>query len=122
MEGKDDVVGSKIKKIKEYISSKLIENDFVISDQTFYFGMPSYLTFKIKNEPLSKIRKHYGPPKKFPEHLNAFKQKFQTEVFFEKNRSYVILKRQYTYAKDLIKDLLKDTYIKQKVKEIEFLA
>lgn len=123
LEGKDDVVGSKIKKVKDYIESKLKQNDFVVSDSIFYFGRPSYIAFKIKKEPLSKIKRHYGPPKKFQEHLKTFQQKFGAEIFFEKAISYVIVKRQYLYAKDLIQDLIsKDNYIKEKVKQIGFLS
>lgn len=123
IEGKDDVAGSKIKKIKEYLASKLSENDFVLKDSIFYFGRPSYIAFKIKKEPLPKIKKHYGPPKHLQIHLQAFQKKFGVEIFFEKNKSYVLVKRKYLYAKDLIQDLItKDNYIKDKVKEIGFLS
>ena len=109
--------------IKEHIESKLKQNDFVVSDTNFYFGRPSYIAFKIKKEPLSKIKRHYGPPKKFQEHLKTFQEKFGSEIFFEKGKSYVIVKRQYLYAKDLIKELIsKDNYIKEKVRQIGFLS
>lgn len=123
LEGKDDVVGSKIKKIKEYIESKLKENDFEIKESIFYFARPTYIAFKIKKEPLPRIKKHYGPPKRLQDHLEAFKRKFGLELFFEKNRSYVLIKRKHLYAKDLIQELItKDPYIKEKVKEIGFLS
>jgi len=116
--GNKDVVGTKMLKCFEMISKKLSE--FGVSKSGWFWNTDAYFYFNIKNKKLDKTYKHYGPPLKFEKEVENFKKKYKkNKVSVEKGRVFVILDREFTDAKAFVKNLIKDFYIKERVKKIE---
>ncbi|HLC85754.1 MAG TPA: CCA tRNA nucleotidyltransferase [Candidatus Nanoarchaeia archaeon] len=120
LEGSNDVAGTKILKVFENIISKLNNEGFKVKSKDWEFGEKSYLYFSLKNNSISKYKKHYGPPVKFKEDLENFKKKYG-KYKVENGRVYVMLKRKHTKAKDYAKELLKEKYIRERAKNIKIL-
>ncbi|MBU4352691.1 MAG: nucleotidyltransferase domain-containing protein [Nanoarchaeota archaeon] len=120
LEGKKDVVGAKLLKCFEYIKQGLRKNDFIVEEADWEYEDKTLFWFKIKQEKLSKSKKHLGPFVKDKESVKHFKQVWKgSKVLKDKDRVYVMKKRKYLDPKKLIKDLIKTEYIKEKVKGVK---
>ncbi len=120
LEGKNDVVGSKILKVLTYINSKLISEGFSVLEFDWRWKSKAILWFIIKDETLSKLKRHYGPPVKEEKHLEQFKRKWQDyELLQDNHRYYIELDREHRTANSFIKSLMEDGYIKYNVKKIK---
>jgi tRNA nucleotidyltransferase (CCA-adding enzyme) len=116
LEGKRDIVGSKILKVYEYLLNVLKNNDFTILNSNWAWKTNAVLWFDIKKESLSKEVKHFGPPIKNKERLTSFQSTWKDyKIKQEKGISYVIIPRKYTEPEQLIKDTLEDPYITSKI-------
>jgi len=119
LKGKKDVVGAKLLKCFEYIKNQLRKHDFIIEEADWEFSDKSFFWFKIKKEKLTKSKKHLGPFVKDKDSVKHFKQVWKgSKVLKDKERVYVMKKRKYLNPKNLIKDLIKTDYIKEKVKGV----
>ena len=67
--GKNDVVGSKVLKVFDYLNNELKKNDFKVLKNGWYFNDESVLYYVVKDELLSKNIIHYGPPLKYKKYL-----------------------------------------------------
>ncbi len=120
LKGKKDIVGSKILKCFEYIKAKLLESDFKILDANWHWKDKVIFYFKFPKEELSKYVKHYGPPINNKLALEAFKKTWKKyKVIMENNRAFVTIQRKYTSPELLIKELIKNSYCRERVKNIE---
>ena len=122
LKGSNDVVGTKILKCYEATGSRLGSLGFDILDSGWFWKDYAYLYFKIKNKTLSKYQKHYGPPIKFENDLNKFKQKYKRfKVKEEKGTSYVIIPRKFNTLEKAIRHIIKDNEIKGRIKTISII-
>ncbi len=116
LDDKDDVAGSKIIKIKEHIERELENNGFEIKQSLWEYKKPSLLALKTKF--LGKKAIITGPPLDMKEHANKFKKKHKK--YYEENG---ILKaeitRKYHEVEDLLKELIKNSYVKERCKSIK---
>lgn len=119
LEGKEDVVGSKLLKSLEFIEKKLEQNYFKVYEKGWKWDKEkkALFWFIINKEKLSNFIKWCGPPIKNKFHSEQFKKKYK-ETFVEKERICAKIKRKYTKPEELIKELIKDKYIKEKVNKI----
>lgn len=116
VKGSNDVIGTKMLKAFEKIKQELTANDFEIVDSKWEWTDYGYFYIKIKNKKLEKSVKHYGPPIKFEEDANKFREKYKDfKIKEEKGKLYVILPRKYCKVQDLIKQLFNENEIKDKV-------
>ena len=69
---------------------------------------------------LNKVMIRTGPPLYAEEHVKKFKAKHKN-VFVKNKRIYAKMKRIYRDGKSLVKDLLKDSYTKEKITKAEIL-
>jgi tRNA nucleotidyltransferase (CCA-adding enzyme) len=118
--GKEDVVGSKLKKAFDYLVKGLENNEFSIrfADWEWNKKQKAVFYFIIKKEKMSKEVIHEGPPIDRKEHVKLFKKLYK-KTFTKKKKVYAKLKRKYMEPKKLINDLIKEKYIKDRVKEIK---
>jgi len=118
--GKKDIVGSKLKKVFEYIEKSLKNNDFKVlfSDWEWNKKQKAKFYFIIKKEKLSKEILHEGPPLDKKEHVSLFKKLYKKTTIKNK-RLYAKVKRKYLKPEKLINDLKKEKYVKERVKEIK---
>jgi tRNA nucleotidyltransferase (CCA-adding enzyme) len=117
--GKEDIVGCKLIKVLEHISAGLRKNDFALSHSEWEWNEEdkAYFYLIIKKEILPEKRIIRGPPLKIKKGVEAFR-KLHKYVYEEKGYLFAKEKRKYRAAKQLISDLVKDEYVREKVKKI----
>lgn len=122
LKGKRDIVGAKLLKSFLFLEKKLREEGYKITKKDWNWNEKALFWFKIKNEKLSPIRKHHGPPIKEEEHADIFRDKYKKyDIKTENNRIYVELKRKHPHVNDFIKNLIKQPYVQERVKKIKLL-
>ena len=114
--GKEDVVGSKLRKVFDYIEKSLKNNEFklIFSDWEWNKKEKAKFYFIIKKERLSKEVLHPGPPLDRKEHVLLFKKLYKKTITKNK-KLYAKVNRKYPEPKKLINDLMKNKYVKDRV-------
>jgi len=119
LEGKKDIVGSKLLKCFEHIQAKLQENEFQILDSNWHWNNQAIFYFKFPKEELTKEVKHYGPPTNNKQALESFQKTWKKyKIQTENNKSFVIIPRKYTSPERLIKELITSKYCKERLNNI----
>jgi len=122
MTGKEDVVGAKLLKAMELIRNQLKFHDFILKEADWYWDKKgkALLWYKVDSKELFPIQKWLGPPLAEKERVESFKKKY--DKTFEENGSICsYIKRSYVKPEQLIKDVLKDKLLLQKVKSIKIV-
>ncbi len=117
--GKIDVVGSKLLKIYEFLKEELKKHGFKIikTDWEWDKKNDAIFYFLFDKKPLSKNIEIEGPPIKIKQHVEHFK-KMHKKVFVKNNRLYAKDKRKYTLVEDFLKNLVKNQFVKERIKSI----
>ena len=116
--GKEDVIGCKLVKALDFIKQKLAQNDFKVLGHGFEWEKESFFYFIIQKEKLSDFIQREGPPLENKAHVENFKNKHK-ETFIKNKRIYAKIKRHYIKAENLIKDLTKEDYLKDKLEGVK---
>ena len=117
LKGKEDVVGAKLLKVFDFLNKKLEKEGFKVkSHWTFDRETKAYFYFKAND--VDKIKIIEGPNVKFKDHVLLFRKKHKN-TFVKGNIIYAKEKRKFVKAKDYIKELIKDEYVKERVKKIK---
>jgi tRNA nucleotidyltransferase (CCA-adding enzyme) len=118
--GKQDVVGSKLLKTIEHIEQKLKQNDFRVYEKGWRWdkAKKALFWFIVSKEKLSEYLDREGPPVRNKFHVNNFKKKYK-KTFVRKGRVYAKVKREFREADKFVKNLVKDKYVKERVKSIK---
>lgn len=115
--GKEDVVGTKILKIFEYLKKKLLP--FKLKEAGWDWDKMYFFTEK-REIPKEEVLK--GPPLKLEEHVKRFRKKYkdyQKAFFEEKGRLMVKVPAKNPCLEKYVAALLKEKYVKEKVKGIK---
>lgn len=116
LSGKRDISLSKMRALLDRIVRSFTYNGFKVLD---YGWDESHYWFKVRK--LSSTYRHYGPSLKMEEHVKAFKKKYGSrKVKVSRGRCYVVLKRKYVKPEDFLKHIIKQKFVKEKVKKISF--
>ncbi|MEK6947009.1 MAG: nucleotidyltransferase domain-containing protein [Nanoarchaeota archaeon] len=118
--GKIDVVGSKLMKTFEFFSQRLAKHDFKIikSGWEWNKNSNSFFYFIFNKEPLPKTVEVEGPPLEMKQHVDNFRKIHKKTL--EKNRKiYAVDKRKYIFPEDLLKELIKSDYSKERSKSLK---
>ncbi len=120
LDGKEDVVGSKLLKAFNYVDKNLVLNEFSIYEKGWKWDKKKKVLFWfiLKDEVLSEYSNRLGPPIQNKENVNAFMKKHR-ETFIQGKRICAKVKREFRKPEELIKFLKKTKYLKEKVKKIE---
>jgi tRNA nucleotidyltransferase (CCA-adding enzyme) len=115
MAGKEDIVGCKLMKAFEHIQNKL--KDFDVTESGWYWdkGKISYFWYTTKTKKLEKTYLKQGPPLEKNDHVKVFKKLYK-DSYVKNKRLYVKVKRKHTKLNDILKEILKDKYLKQKAR------
>ncbi|MBI2658098.1 nucleotidyltransferase domain-containing protein [Candidatus Woesearchaeota archaeon] len=118
--GKADVAGSKLFKVYELIHNRLLSNDFKMlkagwewdrkNDAAFYF--------LLDRKPLPASAEIEGPPLKLSQHAANFK-KIHKKSYMKNGKLYATIKRKFTLPENLVKDMSKSQYVRQKCMSIK---
>ncbi len=120
LEGKRDVVGSKLLKAHENIRKHLELNGFEIEESGWHWDKKAYFWYKFKKMKINKEFVHEGPPKKAKRNFREFAEKYPG-YFVKNKRAYVKLRRKHTEANEMIKALLKKEFISNKFKSARMI-
>jgi len=119
LNGKEDVIGSKVLKIKEYVESNLLKYDFLINWSAWEFDeKKSTIGFALKKGALPKIKEIKGPPITIDWGTKEFKKKHK-DTFTKNGYTYARIKRKYVDSKEIFLDLITHKYIKERCKSIK---
>ena len=120
LDGKEDVVGSKLLKAFNYINKKLVLNGFTVYEKAWKWDKKkkALFWFILKDEALSEFFKRVGPPVKNKENVNAFMKKHK-KTFIQGKRICADVKREFRKPGELIKALKRGKYLKERAKKIE---
>ncbi|RJQ15673.1 hypothetical protein C4573_05950 [Candidatus Woesearchaeota archaeon] len=116
VDGKKDVVGSKILKVFEYLDAEMKKKEFAVEGKNWQFE-PALIYFLVKKEKLSHTLYLPGPPLHMTSDVLKFKKKHKKTIIKNK-RIFAVEKRKYKDAKSFITDAIKNSYVKEKVKKI----
>ncbi|MEK6869145.1 MAG: CCA tRNA nucleotidyltransferase [Nanoarchaeota archaeon] len=116
---KEDVAGAKMLKAFHFIEQNLIFHGFKVveSDMLWDSKDAALFYYALESAKLSGTKEVIGPPIKIKFHADLFRKKHKNA--FEKNsRLYAKENRKYGSAKDLIKEVVKTSNIKDNLKSI----
>ena len=121
-QGKEDVIGCRILKVFEHIKKNLESHEFKICDAGFEYDKHTtgIVWFIVKEGMLKKKKLQTGPPINVRKHADDFKRK-HPDAYEKDKRLYAKIDRKYRRSKDLMHDLLQDTFITQRVRSIEMI-
>ncbi|MBI4452143.1 nucleotidyltransferase domain-containing protein [Candidatus Woesearchaeota archaeon] len=122
LDGKIDVVGSKLIKIYGFLAQQLGRSQFNIikSDWEWNKKSDAALYFLFDAKPLSNKVEIEGPPLKILNHVQHFKKQHKN-TFEKSGKIYAVDKRKYTLPEDLLESLLKDPYVRERAKSAKIL-
>ena len=120
LDGKTDVVGSKIMKSFDYIKSQLKKNNFIIISSEWKWDKKrdAQMYFVVDKKILSKTFVRTGPPISEKNPCLSFLQK-NLDTFQRNDRYYANVIRKYRKPKNLLKDIINNEYIVKKVEKIK---
>jgi len=120
--GKEDVVGSKLLKAFEFIEKELVKKEFKIYEKGWKWDKAKKALFWLIVDPklLSEYAVKQGPPVELKEYAANFKKQYKGKTFVKGGKIFAKVKRDYRDASKLVKDLIKNKYVKEKVKAISF--
>jgi tRNA nucleotidyltransferase (CCA-adding enzyme) len=118
LEGKEDVVATKLLKIQQHLVKGIKHLDFTVLDESFEYQKGSALhLLLVKDEELSASKEYQGPPVSAKKNAAAFKEK-HSKAYVKKGRLYATLRRKYRNARDAIASLVKDEYVLSRCEKI----
>ena len=115
VEGKDDVVGTKLLKAFEFLQRMLGENDFTVMLSGWEYKPKPVFYFVIRKEKLSATKTLRGPPQSDAANSAAFRKKHR-KVSVNSGVLFAEEKRKFLSARKLLAFLLKDKYLSGKAK------
>ncbi len=118
LEGKDDVVYTKILKAGEHIKQKLELNGFRIYDSGIEWNKNPLLWFAT-DEKIDSYAIAEGPPLDAKSHIERFRKAHKGSVFVKGKKAYARIKRAHTEPSALLKAIIRsDSYIKERAKRV----
>jgi tRNA nucleotidyltransferase (CCA-adding enzyme) len=117
-DGKRDVIGSKVLKIKEYIEQKAKNEDFILLWSDWEFNEHnSRICIAFDDKKLSTIKILQGPPLDMKDSVEQFK-KSHKKTFVKDKTIFAQEKREFLSSHDFLKSAIKNKYISEKCKSI----
>ena len=120
LNGKIDVVGSKLVKIYEFLKKKLQNHDFVIfsSDWEWNKKDDAIFYFLFDKKQLSKTIEVEGPPLEMQQHAENFR-KIHRKTFEKSGKIHAVDEREHIFPETLLKELIESQYAKERSKSIK---
>ena len=118
---KEDVAGAKMLKAFHFIEKNLIFNGFnLIESDMLWHSSSALFYYVLKSDKLPNTITLTGPPLKIKGHVLLFK-KFHKKTFIKNKTIFAIELRKYPYARDLVKNIIKTSNIKENVNNIKLI-
>jgi tRNA nucleotidyltransferase (CCA-adding enzyme) len=120
LEGKKDIVGGKLLKAYEHTKRYLDIYEFKVKESGWMWNSVATFWFIVDRKQLSETRIHKGPPA----HAKSSVERFMEKYPGAKTKAgwlYVIVPRDYRRPEDLLSDIAKSDYVKERVKKAKLL-
>jgi len=119
IKAKEDVAGTKLLKVFDYLKNNLISYGFNLLDADWQWDSKAraLFYFTYDKNPLPTEYEVTGPPTSMKEHTASFRKKHK-KTFVKKGIIYAIDKRKHTLPEKYLKNLIKDNYVSERVKSI----
>ena len=117
--GKEDVVGIKIIKVFEFIKKALEPFDIKESGWEWPNPKSAFCYFIVAKKELPKEEIRIGPPLEMKHFVADFKKKYQ-QTTVQQGKVIAKVKTPYPQLADFVRFQLKNTYLKQKVKNSSY--
>ncbi|MFC1801605.1 CCA tRNA nucleotidyltransferase [Nanoarchaeota archaeon] len=117
LKGKKDIVGAKLLKVFVFLRKRLKEFSVLESGWDWDEEKKAVFWYLVKEKEIDKYELRWGPPISLKKRVRDFK-KVHKKTFEDKNRVCAKVARKYTKLKDYIKNVIKDEYVKERVKKI----
>ncbi len=117
-EGKKDAVGAKLLKVFEFLREKLQIFGLLQDGWAWDKGSEALFYFVAKKKELPETEVRAGPPLKMTEFVDDFKKK-NKNTFEENGRIKATVKVEHPKLKDFVNVLLKNEYVKERIKGIK---
>ncbi len=121
LSGKEDVVGTKLLKVFDFMQGKLAAFSIVKSDWEWEnspgSGKEAQFYFILARKELPHLEIRSGPPLNLKEHVDNFKKEHK-DTFMKEGKIYAQVKLPYPKLDDFVKALLKEEYVKERVRKV----
>ncbi len=115
LQGKDDVVGSKLLKAFQYLKGQLVLHGFTIRRSQWVYDTESFFCFSFPAKLLPAQIEQEGPPMSRTRHAAAFRKKHPRAIV-RKGRLYAKVKPRYRKPETLLRKLLADSQVKKRIR------
>ena len=113
-----NIVGGKLSRSLEYIKNYLDREGFSVVNYGWKWDNKAYFWYKVKNENLSNLKKHFGPKIDDKINLKNFKERWKNyKINIERGRSFVYAPRRYKNVVDFLIYLMKDEFLRRTFKK-----
>jgi tRNA nucleotidyltransferase (CCA-adding enzyme) len=121
LEGKTDVVGAKLMKAHHHILDGLKSGGFTLLAQGWAWERsgPALMWYVMKERALPARRLHWGPPAG-SDQAPVFR-KLYPGTTISGGRLLAYVKREHTTSASLIRSILKESYVRERVKKAQYL-
>jgi len=127
LDGKKDVVGSKLLKVYNHLRNNLVDHDFSLVDSGWDWDGKDNgneqgngicrMWFVVEKGQLPKTKTVEGPPVKVTGHAEKFKS-VHPQAYEEEGRLYAEIDREFRKPDELVQHFLKSDYVKERISEI----
>ncbi len=121
----DDIIYPQLRKAALNLENLLRQYDFKVKRKAWYANDEAFVALELEKKELEEIKLHMGPPLHEKKHVEAFMKKWKNnkmaveEPFIKDGRLWVKIRRKYTDALHLIKDLLHQVNLGKNLNEIK---
>ena len=118
---KTDVAGAKMLKAFHYMENELVRHGFkVVESDMLWHSSDSLFYYALQNDKLPEMMEINGPPVKNEKHALAFRKKHK-KTFVKGKRLFATEKRKFADAKNLVKELIKTSNVKDNITGIRLV-
>ncbi|MDO8657045.1 MAG: CCA tRNA nucleotidyltransferase [Nanoarchaeota archaeon] len=115
--GKEDVVGTKLVKVFEFLRGKLADFSIIRSGWEWEHGKEALFYFIFAKKELPPVEIRSGPPLNLKEHVDHFKKEHK-DTFVKEGKIYANVKVLYPKLDDFVQVSMKDKYVLEKIKKV----
>ncbi|MCC7574114.1 nucleotidyltransferase domain-containing protein [Candidatus Woesearchaeota archaeon] len=119
LSGSEDVSGSKVLKVLDFLFKELKNRDFLCSGFVWDFGFPCRAYFCVEDIKLDPVKVVRGPPLSSEVHCSAFRAKHKV-VFDDGNFLFAKVNRDFVCVSSLFDFLIEDSYVLERCVSISY--
>ena len=120
-DGEKDVIGSKLLKAYTFIKKGLKDHGVVDSGWEWKYGEDATMWYFLERKELEPTFEQEGPPLNYKPFVKAFKEKHR-KTFERDKKIWAKITRECTAADTCLKTLLRNPYVKERMKKIKVVA